>query len=259
MQRKRGIFIDRGRELMWRNKISEEQKALYDEILDALINFKVKTIFSNLKREIFWEAIRAVELDYPEYVFYWNQDDYVYKYRGMEKREVRMKYRYAPETARRKIKDMNEYIERNIIPYVYQKECRTDKEIVAAIYEYLAKRVTYSKNKKKDGSFDFHDYTLETLLNHVGVCQGVAVTMQYILRQYQIDCLCITGYTPEDKVKHPDEATHTWCLVRLDGTFYHLDLTWDLAKNQFLYFLLNDNEIYARRHRWNKKKFPKAG
>lgn len=250
------VLIDRSREFMWRNKLSKEQEVLYDEILETIAGQTVKEIYTCLDSKSLTFVFKAIDRDYPEYGFYWNHDLCVFERRGGYK--IKIQYRYSAEMVREKLHKINRYIEENIMPYVYWKRCNTDKEIVAAVYEYLARRVTYSK-KRDDGTYPHCAYTIETLLNQVGVCQGVSLSMQYILRQYQIDCLYISGYTSGDVIKHPDDSTHGWLLVRLDGRFYHLDLTWDLNKNGFDYFLLNDREIRAKDHRWNAKRFPKAG
>lgn len=50
------------------------------------------------------------------------------------------------------------------------------------------------------------------------VCAGYARAYQYLLQQLGIPCYYCTGYAGED---------HAWNIVKLDGVYYNVDVTWD--------------------------------
>lgn len=51
-------------------------------------------------------------------------------------------------------------------------------------------------------------------VNKKAVCSGYAKAMQYLLNMCGIECTYVTS------------DTHAWNLVKLEGDYYHLDVTW---------------------------------
>ena len=72
------------------------------------------------------------------------------------------------------------------------------------------------------------------------VCAGYARAFQYIMQQLDIPCYYCTGYAGED---------HAWNIVKLDGTYRNVDVTWDDTEEPtYDYFNKTDKE-YASTHR----------
>lgn len=55
------------------------------------------------------------------------------------------------------------------------------------------------------------------LVNHIGVCNGYALAYKYLLNEVGINCYMVTS----------ESMNHAWNLVELDGSYYHVDVTWD--------------------------------
>jgi hypothetical protein len=51
------------------------------------------------------------------------------------------------------------------------------------------------------------------------VCAGYAKAMQYLLNRMGIECLYVTS------------DTHAWNIVKLEGDYYHMDVTWGDGSN----------------------------
>ena len=110
--------------------------------------------------------------------------------------------------------------------------------------EYILKREFCQRELKKiiylipDGADDFskalflHDYICENfyydsslecedmysfLKNGKGTCQGYTFTYTALLRMCNIEC----GFAASDGIMH------IWNVLKLDGEWYHADLTWD--------------------------------
>lgn len=252
-----------GYEYLARDYLSEKQIVLYDGIVELLKQHQESEVYTELNDDQIGEVIKSIIGDYPQYTFAWQNECDVIKRGRQVGRFVRIRYCYDKSKANVMRYSIDSYIRENIMPYVRQSGCKTERDIVAAIYEYLSRVFTYTEKKiKKNGILVYPQgsYTLETLFNLEGVCQGIALSLIYILRMYEIDCLYIRGRTADDALEDNGGApTHGWCMVKLDGVYYHLDLTWDLHEKNFQYFLLTDAEIYERRHRWVEKEYPKAG
>lgn len=79
------------------------------------------------------------------------------------------------------------------------------------------------------------------IVNGKAVCEGYAEAYQYLLQRLGIECYIVTGTSKKDG------GAHEWNLLKLDGKYYHTDLTWDDSNmaNKFFhsYFNLTTNRI----------------
>ena len=83
----------------------------------------------------------------------------------------------------------------------------------------------------------------------VGVCEGIAKAVKVLLDALGVWCvIAICGNNPEKGIKY----RHTWNIVKINGTYYHLDATFDnsLGKDhenteiRYDYFNLDDQQIF---------------
>lgn len=103
------------------------------------------------------------------------------------------------------------------------------------VHDRLAAQVTY------DGSLPNAHDAYGALIDGKAVCQGYAEAFQYLLRRVGIQSFIVTGTGVTDQ----GEIPHAWNMVRIDGDFYHTDLTWDDTgdKPYHAYFNMNDHFI----------------
>ena len=94
-----------------------------------------------------------------------------------------MSYHYNDrDLIRRKMNQMSA-MAKDILEQIITKGM-TEAEMVRAVYDFLTLNLTYTNEKYQNGnSYPYASYTLETLLNRVGVCEGISVTFLYLLRQ----------------------------------------------------------------------------
>lgn len=134
-------------------------------------------------------------------------------------------------------------------------------EVLVAAHDYLIKRCTYDlpyskklETYKNSSSFtpNYNKHSAYGVLClKSGVCSGYAYAYRLILAAYGIDC----------KFVESASMNHAWNLVKLNGKWYHVDVTWDdpdAATNwtkkgsgtlvYYTYFLLNDSEIWKQNH-----------
>ncbi len=115
--------------------------------------------------------------------------------------------------------------------------CTSDYEKVKDVYGYLCDNITYDyENSEKAGSGteDTITYTAYAgLINGTCVCQGYAAAFYRIILEEGIDCRAVYGVGTSD-------VGHMWNIVKLGGSYYNLDATWDAGKTNYTYFLLSN-------------------
>jgi len=106
-----------------------------------------------------------------------------------------------------------------------------DRQVI--LHDRLAGIIAYDKTLSNAHIRDAYG----GIVNGLSVCQGYAESLQYLLRQAGIQSFVVTGYS--------QNQLHAWNLVRIDGEYYHTDLTWnDQGEKLFhAYFNMNDDYI----------------
>ena len=184
------------------NQLTGRQQELYWQFVKMISRLEKEVIPCTVMTRRDWSAIfLAIALDFPEF-FYWNQ----YEIKRIQQNEdgivvsFELSYHYTDrELIRRKMNQMSA-MAKDILEETITKGM-TEAEMVRAVYDFLTLNLTYTNKKyQNDNSYPYASYTLETLLNRVGVCEGISVTFLYLLRQLQIECsgLCDKTYDRTD-------------------------------------------------------------
>ena len=131
--------------------------------------------------------------------------------------------------------------------------CSSSYERALALHDWLVKATAY------DLSYTY--YGAEGVLFHgLGVCNAYTVTYSKLLDAVGIENKTVSG-TATDRGTGTT-GSHAWTLVKLDGSWYHVDTTWDDpipdGRERHTYFCLTDSEM-AVDHQWNTAKYPAAG
>lgn len=113
-----------------------------------------------------------------------------------------------------------------------------DWQMALSVHDYLIVNSTYDDSITKYRGYDL-------LVNGTAVCQGYAEAYMDLMNRVGIECVIVESEAME----------HAWNLVRLDGNWYHVDLTWDdpsyeggdMVSHDF--FLLSDQQIRTGRDR----------
>ena len=120
----------------------------------------------------------------------------------------------------------------------------TEWEKERYIHDFICTQVRYDKLKKP-----YSHEIIGPLGQGVGVCEGIAKAVKVLLDALGVWCvIAICGNNPEKGIKY----RHTWNIVRIGGTYYHLDATFDntLGKSdkvediRYDYFNLDDKQIF---------------
>lgn len=113
------------------------------------------------------------------------------------------------------------------------------------VHDFICENIRYDKLKKP------YSHEIIGPLGHgVGVCEGIAKSVKVLCDALGVWCIiAICGNNPKKGIKY----RHTWNIVKIGGTYYHLDATFDntLGKHSFGakeirydYFNLDDKNIF---------------
>lgn len=108
-----------------------------------------------------------------------------------------------------------------------------DKELY--IHDRLAERITYTS-----GTANAHN-AYGAIVEGQCVCEGYAEAFQYLLEREGIHSFIVLG----DGYSGGSWGGHAWNYVRIDGKYYHVDLTWNDAGDGGYhgYFNITDSMI----------------
>ncbi|MBR6951446.1 MAG: hypothetical protein IKH56_06920 [Oscillospiraceae bacterium] len=111
------------------------------------------------------------------------------------------------------------------------------EERVLRLHDYMCAHYHYDTALEKY-------YPAILMTEGLGVCQSYAYLFQYVMVQQGVECYAVES----------DGMNHAWNMVKLNGHYYHLDVTWDdpvqdnfgLAGHS--YFLLTDATVGDENH-----------
>lgn len=106
------------------------------------------------------------------------------------------------------------------------------------LHDRLCAAVTYNGSPMAHTAYG-------SLVQGVAVCDGYAEAFQYLLRLVGIQSLICTGTSINPSTGSPEG--HAWNIVRIDGKYYHTDVTWDDQEiiTFYAYFNKSEDEITA--------------
>lgn len=173
------------------------------------------------------------EDDYTAYVL----DSYAYTLRSWgNKSTATIEARYR-ETAEQTAQ-VNEKV-KSVLAEIL-KPGMNDHEKIKAIHDWVVTNVEY------DQSLTYYTAYHAIALGKA-VCQGYSLLGYRMLQEAGFDALIAEGSV--------NTGEHAWNMVKLDGVWYHLDLTWDDPvgatddKIRYGYYLKTDDEL-RRDHSW---------
>jgi transglutaminase/protease-like cytokinesis protein 3 len=85
----------------------------------------------------------------------------------------------------------------------------------------------------------------------MAVCNGYANAFKIMLDLAGIDNIIITGTVKTSKIGH------AWNLIKIGGSYYHADATWDAGTVTRSEFLKSDDAV-GKVKTWDKEAYPKA-
>jgi hypothetical protein len=262
------------RRTFYENLSAAEQK-IYDILLDGLQKYVAEILFADTpiadgQARVIWDSVFA---DHPELM--WADRYYCsFLYPDASKSSVigyKPNYWMDAAEQQKRMSAVNDETDRllaNITPDM------GDFDVALRIYELLAEEMDYDsialerqerweaelrRLKQVETVPDDLRSIYGALVQKKSVCAGYAVAYQYLLQKLGIECLYVRGNCTSG-------GAHAWNIVKLEGQYYHVDVTWGDGSNtdarkhraeiSYNYFGLTDAEIRLSRSIKRKPKAP---
>ena len=140
----------------------------------------------------------------------------------------------------------------------------SDLEKETAVYSWIVNNVNYDwthQNVMKETPREsFTPYG--GLVNHTAVCLGYATTFQLLMDLAGVECITVAG------AAFASREDHGWNMVRLNGNWYCVDVTWDANNREYgvtrgrekdwVYFNITSDRMAGTDHQWDYANTPEA-
>jgi hypothetical protein len=118
----------------------------------------------------------------------------------------------------------------------------SDYEKVLIVHDEILKNVVY------DDTFSPISHSIIGIINsRSAVCEGIAKYVKLALERLSIKSAVISGHAVNPAFGQGERESHAWNIVEVNGSWYHLDVTFDLTikhnMNRYDYFLVSTEEI----------------
>ena len=95
-----------------------------------------------------------------------------------------------------------------------------DYNKILKIHNMLVNSIEYNSSLDADNSHNIYG----ALVNRKTVCEGYAKSFKYILDSLNIECILVSGIATNSS---GETESHMWNYVKLDDSWYGVDVTWD--------------------------------
>lgn len=193
--------------------LTDNEKYCYDVIVDAMLNYESSIDFPLSKKITFDDLFNAYQCVYTDEVRLYYADtlmEYVSDSSTGFIKTMRLSYIYSKsqvEKMQAKIDTRADEILSKITPSMSQYD------MVKLIHDEVIKGCTYTV----EGSDDIISI-YGALADGKAQCQGYTRAFSYLCEKVGIETDIVLGVANEE---------HMWNLVKIDGKWYHIDLTWD--------------------------------
>lgn len=219
----------------------------YDLIKSALINLDDEVKLStNLTSDEIFDIRDRVISDNPE-IFYLDYENSKYWSNGvLDCRYIDSKENIMEK--KQKIESKANYIISKII-----KPEMNEFEKELAIHDFLVLNTRYDVKNYENNTIPTSSYNIDgVLLNGVAVCEGYAQTFKMLLEKVGIESIVVS----EPRINH------AWNMVKIDGEYYHVDVTWNdpipdrQGRVLHTFFNVSDRRMLQGKHIWDQEKYP---
>ena len=217
------------------DQLNKEQQRAYYAMKEGLLNLRDSFAVPMLSQKELSDIYFMIRMDQPE-IFY--SVTFAYKYYADSSTvEMTPKYLFSKD----KIKEHRQAMESRVKKLAHQAKDLDEKGKELFIHDFIVNNVKYDKLKK-----EYSHEIIGALGNGVAVCEGIAKAVKILCDELNIWCIiALSEANPDKGIKY----RHAWNVIRIDGQYYHLDVTFDntLSKDgtvRYDYVNLSDKQIF---------------
>lgn len=226
----------------WKGKLPLCSRRVYEAAYAAFSRFEERASFSGCTPEDAVQAYKALCNDHPE-LYHLAYDPRVTG--GLFAQFGLCINNLFDRNERRRIDETLAHIRRETVG---KTERLSEREREIWVCDYLLSHTRYAVDNKR------HQNAASVLVDGVGQCSGIAKAAKLLLGWAGVWSIVVSG-TVRDRTNGVT-GPHAWNVVRIDGEYHHLDVTFMLGANShgrapFRYLFLNYGDARMRtEHAW---------
>ena len=215
--------------------LEDTEKIAYELIVEKIEQMPLKIRIPYLDDDELSDVFEALLYENPEYFFL--SDKCKTETTSFGKSYFLPQYIMTFSEYNEKLNELENIKE---IIEIKTERMQSDFEKEQIIHDYIIEKCEYVE--KTGGNYSS---VYGCLVNGEASCEGYAKATKLLLDEVGIENYVAVGTTEnEDGVSEG----HAWNITKVDGEFYHLDVTWDdpvedSIENKYAYFNVNDDEI----------------
>lgn len=231
------------------NQLNEREKLAYIKIKTALENAggKKEEIldFENISKIELTRAYRSAIDDNPQIFVQNNGDGEIVPLKDANGKEIGYTFKMVYDSYWNEINLEMAHVEtEKEIQKIMQKMDMIEGDYykILWLYNYLIKDIDYVDELPWSASI------YGALVKKECSCEAISEAFEYILNLYNIETIGVTGISGFATNEGGDYGLHKWNMVKLDGDWYHFDVTWDIKKDlskflPYTYFAVDTKTI----------------
>ena len=192
--------------------LSDKHKRLYKVLFEGISDFKKEIDVSgfNATEDDIMKVFTAIDYENPQLIWISSGYGYQYSYIGDIVQSVKPYYTRTKAEAEKTMPKLKKAAQK-----IIDKALSYDKlfDRVVCIHDTLIDNTVYTLNGNAticcaDGP----------ILNGKALCEGYSKAFAYLCQSIGLDTICVFGYTDQN---------HLWNMIKLDGNWYNVDVTYD--------------------------------
>ena len=217
-------------------QLNKKDRIIYCQFIDGISSFLSSVIIECENIDKIQHIYECVEFDNP-LIFFVKGLSYTSN-QSISKIKVMLQYRFEKSVTSRILESIKNRVK--LICMTWRNLSDNKKEEL--VHGYLVNYVVYDTNFSS-ASFE----VVGPVQYGKGVCEGISKTVKLMFDYLEIDCIVVLGRERRTNSNYSVDL-HAWNIVRLNGYYYHLDITFDMTimtehVERFDYYNLSDKKI----------------
>ena len=209
-------------------KLNSKARASYRNVVAAIRDVKKEVPLEEIANHE--QILLDINTSYPE--LFYAPTEWKCKV-GLFGKTLMLLYPYSRNQITQIEKELKETASRIISENINEHQGEFDKAVV--LHDFLKSNVQYDHERAAlplygtvAGQFFESHNVVGALLRKKCVCEGFAKAFMYLCNMAGLECFCISGTGNSVYERGP----HMWNIVRINGYYHHVDVTWDNQFNQ---------------------------
>lgn len=219
-------------------QLSKAEGGIYYAIYKGLLNLESEFLIPSCDNQTLYNIFFRLRLDHPE--IFWAKSYKCKYYRESNHYIFIPEYLFSKDKIKTHQAQMTARVKK--ITQGLNAKSMSDFEKEEYVHNFICENVTYDKLKKA------YSHEIIGPLGHgVGVCEGIAKSVKILLDACGVwNIITLCDNNPEKGIKY----RHVWNIVKIDGHYYHLDVTFDntlsaaSSEVRYDYFNLSDKQVF---------------